>query len=75
MTMAVDAIMPNDGLVKPQASAVPMGQEPKAISKDAQLDPTNPLLDETAKELDNSDSKFVAKAKPVTGQMGQTIKN
>ena len=61
MSMAVEAELPTEGLVQKQASATHMGQEPKSLGK-GPVDATNPLLDETPKELDNSNGKFVAKA-------------
>jgi hypothetical protein len=61
MAMAVDATIPNEGIITKQASATNMGQEPKSLGK-GPVDATNPLLDETPKELDNSNGKFVAKA-------------
>jgi hypothetical protein len=67
MAMAVDATIPSEGLVTKQATATHIGQGHKSLGK-GPVDATNPLLDETPKELDNSGGKFVAKAAAAKSQ-------
>jgi hypothetical protein len=45
------------------AKATAMGSEPiRKIDKNTEVDALNPLLDETAKNIDNVSDKFTAKA-------------
>lgn len=73
MTMAVDAALPADGIVQ-KANASQMGQDTKSLGK-GPVDATNPLLDETPKELDNSNGKFTAKAQVPSQQKTQAAKS